>query len=175
MQEDKTKFRVKLGSAEIEFEGDAQVLKDQIMPTVGKMLEMVQDRVDLRQPITVPAIAPPVDSQKPAALQIPSSLATSLSTNTIATILNASTGPDLAIAASARLNLIDGRDAITRAEILREMQSATSFYKQTMSKNLSQSLKSLAKEDRLRMVAADTYALSSKERHTLEQKLAEHR
>lgn len=169
MQEEKTKFRVKLGAAEIEFEGDAQFLKNEIMPTVGKMLEMVQDRVDLQRPMTT--IAQPVDVQNPP-LQIPDSSRLSLSTNTIATLLNVASGPDLAIAASARLTLVNGKDTITRAEILKEMQTATSFYKQTMRSNLSNSLKALAKEDRLRVVATDTYALSNKERQILEQELA---
>lgn len=49
MSEEKTRLRVKLGAAEIEYEGGTQFLKDEIMPTVGKILEMVEARADLQR------------------------------------------------------------------------------------------------------------------------------
>jgi hypothetical protein len=42
----KTKFKIKMGAAEIEFEGNAEFLKNEIMPTVGKILEMVASRAE---------------------------------------------------------------------------------------------------------------------------------
>lgn len=50
---EKTKFRVRLGAAEIEYEGGTQFLKEEIMPTVGKILEMVDARTDLQRPAQV--------------------------------------------------------------------------------------------------------------------------
>ncbi|MBA2125656.1 hypothetical protein DLM45_05385 [Hyphomicrobium methylovorum] len=169
MQDEKTRLRVKLGAAEIEYEGGAQFLKEEVMPTVGRMLELVQERADLQRPaptmIQANAVEPP--------LPLANGSKSTHSTNTIATLLNASTGGDLAIAAAARLILVEGRETFTRADLLKEMQSATTFYKQTMSNNLTSTLKTLAKEDRLRLVSASTYSLSHKERQKLEQKLAE--
>lgn len=169
MQDEKTRLRVKLGAAEIEYEGDAQFLKDEVMPTVGRMLELVQERADLQRPAPTMIQANSVETPLP----LPNGSKPSHSTNTIATLLNASTGGDLAIAAAARLILIDGKETVSRSDLLKEMQGATTFYKQTMSNNLTTTLKALAKDDRLRLVGSNTYSLSHKERQTLEQKLAE--
>lgn len=49
MNKEQTRLRVKLGAAEIEYEGGTQFLKDQIMPAVDKILEMVYARVDLQR------------------------------------------------------------------------------------------------------------------------------
>jgi hypothetical protein len=53
------------------------------------------------------------------------------------------------------------------------MRTAPAHFKETFVNNLSKYLTGLTKADRLRLVAADTYALSSKERQDLETKLAE--
>lgn len=169
MQDEKTRLRVKLGAAEIEYEGGERFLKEEVMPTVEKMLELVQERTELQR--SVPAVIH--ESAANAPLHLPNRSGPSHSTNTIATLLGASTGGDLVIAAAARLILIEAKDTFNRAELLKEMQSATTFYKQTMSNNLTKTLKGLAKEDRLRLVSANTYSLSHKERQTLEQKLVE--
>ena len=164
-----TKLRVKLGAAEIDYEGKTEFLKDHVMPTIGKMLEMVQDRTELQRalPATIAPVVQATMDQSRSALGVPQS------TNTIATLLQAKTGGDLALAAAAKLTLYDTNETPTRGEILHEMQTATTFYKVTMSKNLSGTLKQLAKEDKLRLVAKDTYSLSHKQRQLLEQKLVE--
>ena len=95
------------------------------------------------------------------------------STNTIATILGAKSGPDLIIAASACFTLVQGKDRFTRKELLGEMQTAASFYKTTYNSNFSKYLETLTKADRLRLVADNTYAVSAKEKQALEAKLAE--
>lgn len=170
MTDDKTKFRIKLGAAEIEYEGSADALKEVVMPAVSRMLELVQDHADLQRPITT------IQSDVAAPVALPVAhqpKASALTTNTIATKLGASTATDLAIAASARLILFDGRETFTRDELLKEMKAAPTFYKATMSNNLSSTLKTLTKADRLRLVAADTFSLSSQEKQQLESKLAE--
>src|SRR5688572_29475803 len=94
---DRTRLRVKLGAAEIEYEGGTQFLKDEIMPTVGKILDMVESRADLQRP------AAPLQIEKTAEVVTPLPPGNSLdhSTNTIATILAAKTASDLAFAAGA--------------------------------------------------------------------------
>ena len=140
------------------------------MPTVVRSLELVQERTDLQRPAHMMIQAPGKDA---VSLPLSNGCKVVHSTNTIAALLEASTGSDLIIAAAARLILIDGKDTVTRTELLKEMQGAMTFYKQTMSNNLSASLKALAKDDRLRLIGANTYALSQKERQKLEPKLAE--
>ena len=49
---DKTRLRVKLGAAEIEYEGGAATLEKLVMPTVAKMIDMVESHTDLQRPHT---------------------------------------------------------------------------------------------------------------------------
>ena len=52
------------------------------------------------------------------------------------------------------------------------MRGAPAHFKDTFVANLTSYLTGLTKADRLRLIAAGTYALSSKERQELEAKLA---
>ena len=90
------------------------------------------------------------------------------STDTIATLTNARSGPDLIIAAAAHLHFATGKAKFTRQELLAEMRTAPAHYKETFLNNLSKYLTGLTKVDRLRLVGKDTYALSNKERQDLE-------
>ena len=170
MEEEKTRLRMKLGAAEIEYEGGTQFLKDEIMPTVGKILEMVETRSDLQRS------PPPLQLEKTAEVITPLPPGNNLdhSTNTIATLLDAKTASDLAFAAAGHLTLVMKRERITRSEIHEEMKSATAFYKASNANNLSNALKALVKADRLRLVAEDTYGMPNKARKELEALLAGH-
>ena len=94
-----------------------------------------------------------------------------LSTDTIATVLGAQSGTDLIIAAAANLHFVQGKQKFSRQQLTAEMRTAPAHFKETFLNNLSKYLTSLTKSDRLRLVASDTYAISSKERQELETKL----
>jgi hypothetical protein len=94
-----------------------------------------------------------------------------LSTDTIATVLGAKSGPDLIIAAAANLHFVQGKQRFSRQQLTTEMRTAPAHFKDTFLNNLSKYLTGLTKSDRLRLVASDTYAISSKERQDLEAKL----
>jgi hypothetical protein len=83
MEEEKTRLRVKLGAAEIEYEGGTDFLKDEVMPTVSKILEMVETRADLQRS------PPPLQIERAAqeVTSLPSGNNEDHSTNTIATLL----------------------------------------------------------------------------------------
>jgi hypothetical protein len=91
-----------------------------------------------------------------------------LSTDTIATVLGAKSGPDLIIAAAANLHFVQGKQRFSRQQLTAEMRTAPAHFKETFLNNLSKYLTGLTKGDRLRLVASDTYAISSKERQELE-------
>lgn len=95
-----------------------------------------------------------------------------MSTNTIASLMNASTGSDLVMAAMAHIILIQRKDYAARREILDEMRAAKTFYKDTFSGNLSSYLDNLAKAKRLNLVAKETYALPNAERQNFEHLIA---
>jgi len=93
-------------------------------------------------------------------------------TSTIAQILNAKTEDDLILAAAMKFDLIDEKKTFNRAEILKEMQTATSFYSASYLNNATRQLKSLVKrEGKLRENAPGIYALSSNTRTELRRKL----
>ena len=98
--------------------------------------------------------------------------ALSHSTDTIATVIGAKSGPDLIVAAASHLHFAQGKQKFTRQELTTEMRSAPAHFKETFVNNLSTYLTGLTKSDRLRLVGAHTYALSNKERQELETKLA---
>jgi hypothetical protein len=95
-----------------------------------------------------------------------------LSTDTIATILGGESGADLIIAAAAQLHFVQGKQRFTRKELTAEMRTAPGHFKEAFVNNLSKYLTGLTKADRLRLVAADTFALSSKERQDLQSKIS---
>lgn len=90
------------------------------------------------------------------------------STDTIATALDAKSGSDIVIAAAAHLHFARGKQKFTRQELTAEMRAAPAHFKESYVNNLSSYLAGLTKADRLRLVSADTYAISSKERQSLE-------
>jgi hypothetical protein len=168
MSDEKTRLRVKLGATEIEYEGGTEFLKEEIMPTVGKILAMVDSRAELQRPKPMLQIDSSTEVLSSSAIG-----EVSHSTNTIATLLGAKSASDLAIAAAAQLTLVQKKERLSRQEILDEMRSGTSFFKSSYVNNHSNSLKVLTKGDRLRLLAPDTYALSFKERNELEKLLAQ--
>ncbi len=94
------------------------------------------------------------------------------STDTIATIIGATSGPDLIIAAAAHLHFAEAKPTFTRRELTSQMRSAPSHFKSTFLNNLSAYLAGLTRADRLRLSGNDIYALSNRERQNLEAKLA---
>jgi len=50
MSEGTARLRVRLGAAEVEYEGDTQFLKDEVMPTIGKIIKMVDGHSELQKP-----------------------------------------------------------------------------------------------------------------------------
>jgi len=94
------------------------------------------------------------------------------STDTIATLIGATSGPELIIAAAAHLLFGQGKNTFTRRELTAQMRASPSRFKHTFINNLSAYLAGLTKADRLRMSGPDTYALSNRERQSLQARLA---
>ncbi|MCW5704003.1 MAG: hypothetical protein KIT82_15640 [Bradyrhizobium sp.] len=94
------------------------------------------------------------------------------STDTIANIIGASSGPDLIIAAAAHLHFALGKATFSRHELASQMRAAPSHFKSTFINNLTSYLGGLTRADRLRLSGNDIYALSNKERQALEARLA---
>jgi hypothetical protein len=170
MSGDNTRFRVKLGGAEIEYEGSEQFLKAEVIPTVAKIFELVEIQSELRQSSEVRFIEAPRDV---LAEQGNNNQKFDHSTTNIAVILGTKTAVDLALAAAAHLTIVRGRDSFTRQELLEALRSAPSFYKKADANNHSKTLQSLVKSGQLREGHGGNYALTAKIRSELEQKLVD--
>lgn len=164
MQENAAKIRVKLGNIRVEYEGDPAFLKGDLTPMVSELIQLYRQNKDV------------IDAGRNARKRLAGGEASAdpalRSTNEIAAALGSKTGSDLALAAAAHLALIRRKDTFSRPEILGEMKSASEFYKQTFSNNLTKALDTLVKSDRLKLVDKNVYTLSSKERAALESRLA---
>ncbi|WP_370401597.1 hypothetical protein [Sulfitobacter sp. JB4-11] len=164
---DGAKIRVKVGSMEIEYEGDPAFLDGGIEALLVAMGDLVARSPEEAAPQTV-AKSEKEDVGAPNS----GNENLSLSTNTIAAHLNSNSGADLVICAIAQLELVQGNASSTRSEILAEMKNATTYYKETYSNNLTASFGTLVKNKRINQGAKDTYSLSATERKQLEAKVA---
>lgn len=161
------KIRVKVGSMEIEYEGDPAFLNggiEALLVTMGDLATRVPE-----EPADNTTATANAEADAPT---VPKS-GFNVSTNTIAAHLDAKGGPELVICALAQLELVQGKSSSSRSEILAEMKGATTYYNGNMSSNMSKNLGNLTKAKRINQIAKDTYALSAPERKQLEAKLAE--
>ncbi|MBB5575247.1 MULTISPECIES: hypothetical protein [Rhizobium] len=158
------KIRIKVGSMELEYEGDPAFLTggiEALLTTMGDLAGRIPN-----EPAQAAGIA--------IANSPPSELAGfHFSTNTIAAHLDAKTGPELVICAMAQLELVQGKSSSSRSEILAEMKSATTYFNTNIASNLSKSLSNLTKAKRINQVGAGSYSLSASEKKKVEVKVAE--
>jgi hypothetical protein len=152
-------IRIKLGQIEIEYQGDASFLKKDLLETVRELIELQAKHPSVTRPSGV--------SEGDGG-----GSKFDHSTDTVATLLKAKSGPDLVIAAAAHLHFTKGKPKFTRQEIITEMRSAPGHFKETYVNNMTSYLTGLKGKDRLRLVGDDTYALSNKEKQEIETKLA---
>jgi hypothetical protein len=156
-------IKIKLGQIEVEYQGDASFLKQSLVEIIKELIELQQK---------YPAfIAPPVSAENPAASKVNGKY--DHSTDTVANLLGVGSGGDLIIAAAVHLHFTKKKDKFSRQEIAAEMRTAPSHFKESYLANLSKYLTQLTKDDRLRLVAPHTYALSAKEKSKIEAALAE--
>lgn len=153
-----SKVKIKAGSIEVEFEGSEDYMKDEL-PALVELLYSLSPSKELAEEEESIELQASTDTSKKR-LQI--------TTNTIAAKLNAKKGADLVLAACAHLALVKGAETYTRSNILAEMKLANNYYKTTMNKNLSGSLKTLVNKSKLLETATDTYALHATTKTTLE-------
>lgn len=156
---DHTKIHITMQGLEVQAEGSQAFVEKQL----PLLIEQLQKAAGATPP------APAEAGQRAPSVEVAYN---QMSTNTIASQCNAHTGSDLVMAAIAHIILVQRRDTAARHEILDEMKTATTFYKDTFSGNLSSYLERLVKGKRLNLVAKDTYALTSNERQSFGQLLS---
>lgn len=153
---------------EIEYEGDPAFLDggiEKLLVTMGELAARTPQEIEPKD--ALPSII--VAGEKTPAV----SDGFNFSTNTIAAHIDAKNGPELVVCALAQLELMQGKASSSRAEILAEMKSATTYYNANMGKNIGQSLSNLTKSKRINQGASDSYSLSASEKKKVEGKVAE--
>ena len=111
--------------------------------------------------------------EKPLETTVGAGEGLNLSTSSIAARLGSKTGPDLLMAAAAHLSLVKNKTKFSRQEISDEMKGAHSYYKSSMTHNLTKYLRNSVKDKRLNHIAGQEYALTESQRASLEARLAE--
>lgn len=161
-------IKVNVGAIALEYEGPEDFFKMEI----GNILKSLSTHAGAApQAKTSPEPSP--SGTAAAVTAKPGGGIPAHSTNTVAKLLNATSGPDLIMAAVAKKIIIDGDDTINRSTITTEMRKASSYYKKTFTNNLSKYLETLTKADRLRLVSDNTYGLPAKVREEIEPRLNE--
>ena len=153
---------------ELEYEGDPSFLTggiEALLVTMGGLVSKVPaDTIILSPTDATPSsnggVQPPAGGQY------------TFTTNTIAAHMEAKSTSELIICALAQLDLVQGKTAATRAEIITEMKGAVTYYSANMVSNMSKTLAALMKNKRINQTAKETYALSATERKSVESKVA---
>lgn len=149
-----TKIRIKAGNVEIEYEGSEDFLEKQLREIVSTVLTL-QNEVASNQPETAEC------QELPSSPKERNGGTANLSVSTIATKLNAQTGPELLIAAAAALTFSENKEDFSRNELHEEMKKAKAFYKKNYSSNLSKIILGKIKSGAINEGRSGKYSLSS--------------
>jgi hypothetical protein len=164
-----SKLRIKLGQVEFEYEGEAEFSQESIKDLFSHMEALFSTAIARG---LEPTPSPTGDGGENGPSSGAGDPAINLHPNTIASRLGVSSGPDLALAAAAYLQLSLGKPSFTRKELLDEMKSATTYYKQTMSGNLTSIIETHIKASKFNQIGQNVYSLHATELQSLREKLA---
>jgi hypothetical protein len=161
------KVRIKAGPVEFEYEGETELAVADIKNLFSHIETLFK----------VPVLAEGGDSNAaaaPAASIADNGAAnggSKLHVNSVAQKLKAKTGSEVAIAAAATLQIYEGKQTFSRAELLDMMKKATMYYNANMSGNLTKILGSLV-GPKFNQISDGVYSLTSDEYQKLAAQLA---
>jgi hypothetical protein len=156
------KIQLTNGPLTVDYEGPLDFLDDGLLTIVEEFVGITKD--------VAPPASPSTHNTK-AITGNGSNGALQMTTGTIAGRLSVKTGPELIMASAAKLTLADGKDTFTRRDVLLEMKSAPSYYKESYRKNMSSLLDGLIKGDQIREISPSTYAVEATTKEKLTQQL----
>jgi hypothetical protein len=140
-------IRIKLGELEVDYQGDATFLKNDLIATVKELLEL---QIVAQQQYSSGTDRGAVDSrQSETRGDAPGDRKFDHSTDTIPNILGAKSGSDLALAAAAHLHFKQEKETFTRKQITNEMRGA-GHWKKSYGSNLTTYIETLKSKDQLR-------------------------
>ena len=146
-----SKIKIKMGSFELEYESDEAISKQDVLEMVEKLSALLP-----KNALKLPKAEENGDQGDNSA----GGQLKDMSTSTIAQRLKIDSGSGLAKAAMAKLIIFGKQRTVKSKELLTEMQTAKTYYKDTYSNNLTTYLKTLVSEGTFLESGTDTYALS---------------
>lgn len=156
-----SKIRIKLGEIEVEYEGSEAFLKEEL----PQLLAAVSDlHAKAGSTIDNSAKSNFHGSDK-------GTKKIEATTASVAAKLQVKSGPELIMAAMARLTFALGQEVCSRQKITDEMKTAASYYRKTYLNNLSKYLDVLVKDNKLNEPTSGHYALTASARQALEGRL----
>jgi len=156
-----SKFRIKMGVIEVEYEGSDEFLKKELPELLAAVSRLHQEHGS--------SSAAEADSPPPKRSASKTSKGTTAS---IAAKLGCKSGGDLLIAAAAQLTFVEGKETFDRKELTAACRAGKNYFKSTYVNNLTTYLAKLVSSGQLNEVSEDEYALSAPEMKSLEAKLA---
>lgn len=157
-----SKIKIRIGAVEVEYEGSESFLKNDLSKFIKMVLE-ISDRSSLNISVS---------QERNEEIIVPEkSIIPQLSTNSIAAKISVKSGPDLAVAAAAHLTFIKGHDVFSRQDLLNEMKTASSYFKDTYRKNLTHTLRNLIKT-KFNEPSSGKYTLTAETKKSLRSILA---
>ncbi len=160
-----SKIKIKLGPIEIEYEGSEVFLKEELPELLAAVSELYAKSHAGMSVLAAQA------TQSPAATNDLVKPLIEATTGSIAAKLSVKSGPELILAAAARLTLVAGTAKFSRQNITDEMKTATAYYRSTYMGNLTASLNGLVKDGKLNEPSLGNYALSAATLKDLEQRI----
>jgi hypothetical protein len=157
------KLRIKAKGIEIEWEGEVEYLKNDLPDLIAAIVAA----------LGINAGGDDDDDEAPSGADAPGGLGKgkTFTTSVLAARLKPNSGSDLFKVALAKLQLSDKMDTATRAQIHKEMQAASKFYKPSMKNNLNNAIDTLIGQGVLNEPSAGNYALTESAQAEIETKI----
>ena len=154
-----TKISVKVGTIEVEYEGEASFLThglNDLLSNLSNIQAVTPQFITKSQLENTNEIIIDQKTDETRSNNFPQ-----MSTSNIAAWLPAKSAKDLVLCAMANLQLVKKQEKQRRENILSEMKTATPYYKKTMASNLTQTFSSLLKSKEINEIGKDEYSLTA--------------
>ncbi|MCM2354910.1 MAG: hypothetical protein NDI63_14915 [Pseudobdellovibrio sp.] len=156
------KLKVKWGSLEIDFEGSETFLKEEFMQLLNAISAVAKESGTLLTQPDVPSTVQTASSRRIG----------SLGMGTVAQKLAVKSGPELIMAAAAKLTFIDQKDKFTAKDLLSEMRQASAYFKESHATNFAKNIAVLVKNAKLNDVGGDAYSIPADRHEEFQSKLS---
>lgn len=166
-----SKIRIKLGAIEVEYEGSESFLKEELPSLLSAVSDLYQrsNPSGLAEPTSANGDQGGTANAAGAQVAKPR---IEMTTGSIAARLQVKSGPELVMAAAARLSIVEELSSFSRKRLTEQMRSATAYFKPSYVSNLSALLNSLLKDGKLNEPSKDHFAVTAASEQELRSRIA---